>query len=501
MVSTRRKKAVVSTEFIDDSDESDGNETYEEEGLLTKLYPSSSDEEDGEDNDNDEEEEEVVMSEPEIVEVPSTPRKCGRPRKITATPTPSNGKKRTINEVTASDSEASFVASPKKPRVAPSTTKNPPATPSKNTPAKAKVANKTKTPTKAKTTLAVSNKATSPSKVASTKKSEVTASNNDNEPESVVSDDDPSESGHDSPTPTGKKNKGRQVIFDTSVLKTKVSIEKLKKKKTAPDVFDKDEVMSDGDKTDDGYPKLSKCGVAASDLVDPLLKETYKKLTKLPRQVINKYNASSYILLEPYKSSGLKFISWKDNNDQEDDDGNGMILFSSIGGVYPNINLKYIKGLVVFEKDYTSNIVNLSRIDPSLLIAKKTSGQTKGGPLVFIRDRKTPALCVTLGIIVDDQLISPRQRGDKEVKFVTAKLLAYEYERMVAVLCMTFKRESVRVQLADSTLTFATRAADLRSAYAFHLCKHGALFGKHKLNKHGLTKHRLAKQHQRFQNQ
>ncbi|KIJ89519.1 hypothetical protein K443DRAFT_126752, partial [Laccaria amethystina LaAM-08-1] len=186
------------------------------------------------------------------------------------------------------------------------------------------------------------------------------------------------------------------------------------------------------------YPKLSKCGVASSDLVDSLLKETYKKLTKLPRQVIN---------------NGLKFISWRDNNDQEDDDGNGMILFSSIGGVYPDIDLKYIKGLVVFEKDYTSNIVNLSRIDPSLLIAKKTSGQTKGGPLVFIRDRKTPT-CL---------LISPRQRGDKEVKFITAKLLAYEYERMVAVLCMTFKRESVRVQLADSTLTFATRSAEPKS--------------------------------------
>jgi hypothetical protein len=36
-------------------------------------------------------------------------------------------------------------------------------------------------------------------------------------------------------------------------LKTKASIEKSKKKKTAPDVFDKDEVMSDGDKTDDGF--------------------------------------------------------------------------------------------------------------------------------------------------------------------------------------------------------------------------------------------------------
>ena len=113
----------------------------------------------------------------------------------------------------------------------------------------------------------------------------------------------------------------------------------------------------------------------------------------------------------------------------------------------------------MFEKDYTLNIVNLSRIDPSLLISKKTSGQTKGGPLVFIRDRKTPALCVTLGIIIDDQTVSPRQRGDKEVKFITAKLLAYEYERMVAVLCMIFKRESVRAQLADSTLTFATRSA------------------------------------------
>lgn len=114
---------------------------------------------------------------------------------------------------------------------------------------------------------------------------------------------------------------------------------------------------------------------------------------------------------------------------------------------------------MTFEKDYDLNIINLSRIDPSLLVSKKTPGQTKGGPMVFIRDRKTPALCVTLGIIADDQTSSPRQRGGKEVKFVTAKLLAYEYERMVAVLCMIHGKESVRVQLADSTLTFATRSA------------------------------------------
>jgi hypothetical protein len=118
-----------------------------------------------------------------------------------------------------------------------------------------------------------------------------------------------------------------------------------------------------------------------------------------------------------------------------------------------------VKALVTFEKDYIFNIVNLSRIDPSLLISKKTPGQTKGGPLVFIRDCKTPALCVTLGIIADDQTVTPRQRGDKEVKFITAKLLAYEYEQMVAVLCMVFGKKSVRVQLADSTLTFATRSA------------------------------------------
>jgi len=120
---------------------------------------------------------------------------------------------------------------------------------------------------------------------------------------------------------------------------------------------------------------------------------------------------------------------------------------------------RYVKGLVTFEKDFNLNIINLSHIDPSLLISKKTLGQTKGGPLVFIRDRKTPALCVTLGIIADDQTGTPRQRGDKEVKSITAKLLAYEYERMVAVLCMVYGKESVRVQLADSTLTFATCSA------------------------------------------
>lgn len=84
--------------------------------------------------------------------------------------------------------------------------------------------------------------------------------------------------------------------------------------------------------------------------------------------------------------------------------------------------------MVTFEKDYALNIINLFHVNPSLLISKRSMGQTKGGPLVFIRDRKTPALCVTLGIIADDQTSTPRQRGDKEVKFITAKLLAYEYE-------------------------------------------------------------------------
>lgn len=66
------------------------------------------------------------MSEPESVDVPSTPRKRGRPRKSPAMPAPAKfviciyvnenltvvfrGKKRLIDEVAASDSDGSFVA-------------------------------------------------------------------------------------------------------------------------------------------------------------------------------------------------------------------------------------------------------------------------------------------------------------------------------------------------------------------------------------------------------
>jgi hypothetical protein len=38
MVSTRRKKAAVSAEFIEDSDESDGNETYQDEEYVSPRF-------------------------------------------------------------------------------------------------------------------------------------------------------------------------------------------------------------------------------------------------------------------------------------------------------------------------------------------------------------------------------------------------------------------------------------------------------------------------------
>jgi len=87
------------------------------------------------------------------------------------------------------------------------------------------------------------------------------------------------------------------------------------------------------------YPKLSKCGVFAPDLVDPLLKETYKKLTKLPGQVISQRKC---VHVSYFNYSGLKFISWKGDNDNEDSNGNGMILYSSIKGVHPKLDLQYI---------------------------------------------------------------------------------------------------------------------------------------------------------------
>jgi hypothetical protein len=105
--------------------------------------------------------------------------------------------------------------------------------------------------------------------------------------------------------------------------------------------------------------------------------------------------------------------------------------------------------------DREKNVINLSRIDPFQLASREVGD--RGSRMVFIRDRKRPALCISLIVVGEDHTETPKVSGDTYSKFITGTPLMLEFERMVAVLCMIHNVDSLRDQIVDNELTFSTR--------------------------------------------
>jgi hypothetical protein len=117
--------------------------------------------------------------------------------------------------------------------------------------------------------------------------------------------------------------------------------------------------------------------------------------------------------------------------------------------------------------DREKNVINLSRIDPFQLTSREVGD--RGSHMVFIRDRKRPALCLSLIVVGEDHTETPKVSGDTYSKFITGTPLMLEFERMVAVLCMIHDVDSLQAQIVDNELTFSTRMGTSHYLYDFYI--------------------------------
>lgn len=118
----------------------------------------------------------------------------------------------------------------------------------------------------------------------------------------------------------------------------------------------------------------------------------------------------------------------------------------------------YIKSLISFDGDVKLNLVNLSRFDPVALVFKAPFG-VKNDKFKYVTHigQTKPALCFTVGILVDD--FSKEKVGNAggiSSKFVTAIPLSYEYERWVACTAMVLNARAFKSQITDNKLVFST---------------------------------------------
>ncbi|KDR65699.1 hypothetical protein GALMADRAFT_148470 [Galerina marginata CBS 339.88] len=176
-------------------------------------------------------------------------------------------------------------------------------------------------------------------------------------------------------------------------------------------------------------PNLRSCKVFDKDLVDIFLAKTYKNLPKLPSGYTN----------NRYLPKG---------EEQEP-----MILNGYSG--YNKLD-RYLLDLFTFVSDKGTSTVNLSRIEPCDLIAKKLDTGSIY-PLVFLRHQKTPALCLSIISVDEDYTRHPKDINGSSYKILTGVIQTMEYERLVATLCLVYKVPGIKTLMTNNCWSFSSR--------------------------------------------
>jgi hypothetical protein len=119
----------------------------------------------------------------------------------------------------------------------------------------------------------------------------------------------------------------------------------------------------------------------------------------------------------------------------------------------------YFKELISFSMHRETHVVNLARVEPSLLISKPVKSGSKDYPLIHFRNSNTPALCIDFGSLVDDFLKEARSvgAGDFKMRQISARMLSMEFERKVAAECVIHSQTSIRASIVGNRWSYTTK--------------------------------------------
>ncbi|KDR70303.1 hypothetical protein GALMADRAFT_144962 [Galerina marginata CBS 339.88] len=232
-----------------------------------------------------------------------------------------------------------------------------------------------------------------------------------------------------------RSNQKRQKIVDAAIgnalkSKAKAGQGNNNKKSTSKDTevyledLTKDPVIT--------RPKLRSCQLFDKDLVDIFLAKTYKNLPKLPSGYTNNRYLPAGEAPEP------------------------MMYISELLPGLSKISKKYLLELFTFVSDNGTSTVNLSRIEPCDLIAKKPDTGSIY-PLVFLRHQKTPALCLSIISVDENYTRHPKDINGSSYKILTGVIQTMEYERLIATLCLVYKVPGIKTLMTNNRWSFSSR--------------------------------------------
>ncbi|KDR64864.1 hypothetical protein GALMADRAFT_149224 [Galerina marginata CBS 339.88] len=231
-------------------------------------------------------------------------------------------------------------------------------------------------------------------------------------------------------------NPQRQKIINAAIKKAKESKSKEEKSfaKRKDDLKDTGVYLEDLITKDplESRTKLRKCQIYDKDLVDVFLAKTYKGLPKLPSGYTNNRYLPAGEAQEP------------------------MMYVSELLPNLTKTSKKYLLDLFTFVSDTGTSTVNLSRIEPCDLIAKKPDTGSIY-PLITLRNQKTPALCLSLICVDEDYTRHAKDINGSPYKILTGIIQTMEYERLVATLCLVYKVPGIKTMMSNNRWSFSSR--------------------------------------------